>query len=187
MLNIKTFTFNAFQENTYLLWDDTKECVIIDPGMQNTNEENELSAFIEANNLVPVKLLLTHAHIDHIAGCSYVSKKYNLPLTAHKDSEELLKNAAVYGSLFGVNIEKVKEIDEYIDESADLTFGSTKLKILHTPGHAIGSVCYYSKDAGIVITGDVLFNQSIGRTDLPTGDYDVLQKSIWGKTIYIAR
>ena len=179
MLNIKTFTVNAFQVNSYVLWDETGECVIIDPGMQSSSEEDEISNFIESKGLKPVKLLLTHAHIDHIAGCNYISEKYDLPLTAHKDSAELLKNAAVYGSLFGVNIEKVKEIDQFLDETTDVKFGNSLLKVLHTPGHAIGSVCYYSPESGIVITGDVLFNQSIGRTDLPTGDYEVLQKSIY--------
>ncbi len=181
MINIKKFTFNAFQVNTYVLWSETGESMIIDPGMQTKQEEIEISTFISSNNLKPVILILTHAHIDHIAGCNYIAETYSLPLTAHKDSEHLLKNAAVYGSLFGVNIEKVKDIDSFIDESSELKLGNNKLKILHTPGHAVGSVCFYSPVDKFVVTGDVLFNQSIGRTDLPTGDYDVLQKSIWEK------
>lgn len=181
MITIKTFAFNPFQVNTYILSDESGDCVIIDPGMQGSQEENTVVDYINNNNLKPVMMLLTHAHIDHILGNSFTAHRFNLRLTAHKDCVPFLDNAIAYASTFGLSLESVKDIDDYIDENEDVIFGNSRLKVLHTPGHANGSVCFYSEEDKFVITGDVLFNQSIGRTDLPTGDYDLLQKSIWEK------
>ena len=181
MITLKRFAFNPFQVNTYVLSDETHECVIIDAGMQGDNEEWMLTEYIKDHNLKPVMLLLTHAHIDHIIGNSFTADQYGLSLTAHKDCVPFLDNAIAYASTFGLTMDKVKSIDSFIDESTDIHFGNSKLKVLFTPGHANGSVCFYSPNDSFVITGDVLFNQSIGRTDLPTGNYDLLQKSIWDK------
>lgn len=181
MITLKRFAFNPFQVNTYILSDETGECIIIDAAMQDDNEENTVVEYIDKHNLKPVMMLLTHAHIDHILGNNFISEKYNLRLSAHEDSVPFLDNAIVHASTFGLALDKVKDIDDFIDESEDISFGNSKLKVLFTPGHANGSVCYYSPKDKFVITGDVLFNQSIGRTDLPTGDYDLLQNSIWEK------
>lgn len=181
MITLKRFDFNPFQVNTYVLYDETGECIIIDPGMQGDAEETEIANYITANSLKPVMLLLTHAHIDHIVGNSFIADKYNLPLTAHKDCVPFLTNAIQHASTYGLTMNKVKEIDNFIDEDNDINFGNSTLKVLFTPGHANGSLCFYSPENSFVITGDVLFNQSIGRTDLQTGDYDLLQNSIWEK------
>ncbi|MFK5856252.1 MAG: MBL fold metallo-hydrolase [Bacteroidota bacterium] len=181
MITIKRFPFNPFQINTYVLSDETGECVIIDPGMQGDAEEAKIADYIATNNLVPVMLLLTHAHIDHIVGNSFIADKYNLELTAHKDCVSFLIGAESYASSFGLTLEKVKTIDNFVDENTPIKFGNSELKVLFTPGHADGSLCFYSPEDKFVITGDVLFNQSIGRTDLKTGDYDLLQKNIWEK------
>ncbi len=181
MITLKKFEFNPFQVNTYVLSDETGECIIIDPGMQGYFEETEIAEYIKNHNLKPVMLLLTHAHIDHIVGNSFISDKYNLPVTAHKDCVPFLTNATDYASSFGLAMDKVVSIDNYIDESNPVKFGNSELKVLSTPGHANGSLCFYSPKDDFVITGDVLFNQSIGRTDLQTGDYDLLQNSIWEK------
>ncbi len=181
MITIKRFAFNPFQVNTYVLSDESNECVIIDAGMQGESEEGELMEYIANHNLKPVILLLTHAHIDHIIGNSFTADHYGLKLTAHKESVPFLENAVAYASTFGLTMDKVKSIDNFIDESTDICFGNSKLKVLFTPGHANGSVCFYSQEDSFVITGDVLFNQSIGRTDLPTGNYELLQNSIWEK------
>ncbi len=181
MITIKRFTFNHFQINTFVLSDESGECVIIDPGMQGDAEEAEISEYISSNNLVPKMMLLTHAHIDHIVGNSYVADTYNLELTAHKDGVPFLDGAEAYASTFGLTLKKAKPIDIFIDESNTIKFGNSELKVLFTPGHANGSLCFYSSKDGFVITGDVLFNQSIGRTDLKTGNYDLLQKNIWEK------
>ncbi len=167
--------------NTYVLSDESGECIIIDAGMQGDDEEAEITNYITANNLKPVMMLLTHAHIDHIVGNSFIADRYNISLSAHKDCVPFLEGADGYASSFGLTLEKVKTIDNYIDENSNIKFGNSKLKVLFTPGHASGSLCFYSPTDKFVITGDVLFNQSIGRTDLKTGDYDLLQKSIWEK------
>lgn len=181
MTTLKRFAFNPFQVNTYVLHDETGECIIIDPGMQGDLEESEITDYINTQNLKPVMLLLTHAHIDHIVGNSFIAKTYDLPLTAHEDCVPFLINAEAYASTFGLTLKEVKSIDNFIDEDSEIKFGKSKLKVLFTPGHANGSLCFYSEEDNFVITGDVLFNQSIGRTDLKTGNYDLLQKSIWEK------
>ena len=181
MITLKRFAFNPFQVNTYILSDETGECIIIDAGMQGQSEEDILEEYINNHNLKPVMLLLTHAHIDHIIGNSFVADKFELKLTAHKDCVPFLKNAISYAATFGLTMDRVKEIDSFINEDSEIKFGNSSLELLFTPGHANGSVCFYSPKDKFVITGDVLFNQSIGRTDLPTGDYDLLQKSIWEK------
>ncbi len=179
MITIKRFPFNAFQVNTYVLNDETGECVIIDAGMQETSEEDEIAGYIEGNRLKPVMLLNTHTHIDHILGNAFLAEKYNLQLAAHRDAEKLMTNAGAYAMTFGISLPEVKNIDRFLEDGEKIKFGSSTLETLFTPGHADGSVCFYSAKDNFVITGDVLFNQSIGRTDLPTGDYDLLQKSIW--------
>jgi len=181
MITVKQFPFNPFQVNTYVLFDETKECVIIDPGMQGKNEEEELTNYIDANGLKPVLLLNTHAHIDHIVGNYFVANKYNLQLNAHKDCVGFLTNAAAYADSFGLKMGAVKSIDNFVGEEEKIKFGNSTIQVLYTPGHADGSLCFYSEKDNFVITGDVLFNQSIGRTDLPTGNYDLLQQSIWEK------
>lgn len=181
MITIKRFPFNAFQVNTYVLHDETRECVVIDAGMQGPDEENEMVNYIEKNHLKPILLLNTHTHIDHILGNAFLAEKYNLQLAAHHDAEKLMTNAGAYAMTFGISLPKVKKIDRFLEDGGTIVFGNSTLKTLYTPGHADGSVCFYSAKDSFVITGDVLFNQSIGRTDLPTGDYDLLQKSIWEK------
>lgn len=181
MITLKKFAFNPFQVNTYVLSDETGECIIIDPGMQGDYEETEITEYIKNENLKPTMLLLTHAHIDHIVGNSFIADHYDLKLTAHEDCVPFLINATVHASTFGLTMDKVKDIDNYINEDKDVEFGNSKLKVLFTPGHANGSLCFYSENDKFVITGDVLFNQSIGRTDLKTGNYDLLQNSIWEK------
>ncbi len=181
MVKVQRFPFNAFEVNTFVLHDESCECVVIDAGMQDQSENNEIVAYIEGNSLKPVMLLNTHTHIDHILGNAFLAEKYNLPLAAHRDAEKMMTNAGAYAMTFGIVLPKVKKIDLFLEDSEKIEFGNSTLETLYTPGHADGSVCFYSAKDNFVTTGDVLFNQSIGRTDLPTGDYDLLQKSIWEK------
>ncbi len=181
MTTVKQFAFNPFQVNTYILSDSTGECAIIDPGMNDPLEEEEFSSYIKAQGLKPVLLLNTHTHIDHIAGNDYVQKTYHLPLHAHVESEVFLREAMTHATIFGINLKKVTPIKHFLSEGEQIAFGNTILQILYTPGHAAGSVCFYAPESNFVISGDVLFYQSIGRTDLATGDYDLLQESIWKK------
>ncbi len=183
MITIKTFVFNAFQENTYLLYDETKECIIIDAGCYIENERNEISSFISDNNLTPKFLLNTHCHIDHILGNNFLAEKYNLKLRAHKDDSVLLANAVSYGSVYGFEIAEPVKIENEVDEQSEIKFGNSSLKPLYVPGHSPGSLAYYSAEDNFVIVGDVLFAGSIGRTDLPGGDYDTLINSINSKLL----
>lgn len=180
-MQIKKFVFNPFQVNTYLLYDQSGECVIIDAACAESREEEELYHFIRNKGLKPVYLLSTHQHIDHILGNDYVSETYDLPLTAHADGLVYLTNALEYAQSFGLKLGKVCQPTRFLEDEQTIRFGQSSLKVLHTPGHALGSVCFLSEEDGFVIAGDVLFYQSIGRTDLPGGDYDVLKQSIWGK------
>lgn len=181
MITIQKFTFNLFSENTYLLYDETLECILVDPGMNNVDEEKQLTHFIEENGLKPVQVILTHGHIDHILGCQFVAAHYRIPTAAHKDSNKFLEQAQLQASTFGIPFNGVPTIDIFLNESDIVRFGNSELKILHTPGHADGSLSFYSEQNKFVLVGDVLFNQSIGRTDLPSGNYELLKYSIWEK------
>jgi glyoxylase-like metal-dependent hydrolase (beta-lactamase superfamily II) len=178
MIQISTFTFNSFGVNTYLLYDETNECLIIDPACQYTQEEQELSDFIEANRLKPVRMINTHAHIDHILGNTFVCEKYNLKPEAHIAGLKFYEIAPSSGSVFGISVGKVIMPVDFLKEGDIVKIGNFSLKVLYTPGHADGSICLVNDEDSFVITGDVLFQESIGRTDLPTGNLDKLLESI---------
>jgi hydroxyacylglutathione hydrolase len=181
MIQIASFTFSPFQENTYVLYDETKECAIIDPGCYDDRERQELSDFIVEKELKPVRLLNTHCHIDHVFGNAYVSRKYGLGLEAHKDDLFLLRALLQTARMYQVNAEESPEPSVFLDEGQQVRFGNTVLDILHTPGHSPGSITFYNKEQKIAIVGDVLFRLSIGRTDLPKGDFNTLISSIKNK------
>jgi len=178
MIKLKSFTFNPFSENTYILYDETKECIIIDAGCYEAEEQHEIVSFIENNNLKPVKLINTHSHIDHVLGNKFISDKYKIPLQMNQLDLEGLRQAHIYGTMWGINMQPSPMPDAYLSEGDILTFGNSELKTLFTPGHSMGSISFYSEKDGFVISGDVLFQMSIGRTDLPGGDFDTLIKSI---------
>jgi glyoxylase-like metal-dependent hydrolase (beta-lactamase superfamily II) len=181
MIRIKVFVFNPFQENTYVLHDETLECVIIDPGCHNSGEEQELARYIRDENLKPVALINTHPHIDHVLGNNFVYNTYKLRPLIHAAGEVFLKAIAEHGSMFGLEVEEPVLPEKYLEEGEIFSFGNAELEILYTPGHVDGSVCLANHENRFVITGDVLFNGSIGRTDLPTGDFDLLAQSITQK------
>jgi hydroxyacylglutathione hydrolase len=183
MTHIETFVFNPFQENTYLLYDETKECILIDPGCYTPEEKETLTGFINNNQLKLIKVVNTHCHIDHILGISFVVDQFGIPFEAGKEDEFLLVNAVEYGKMFGLDIENPPVISRYLVEGEELRFGNTSLKLLNVPGHSPGSFALYSEKDGFVITGDVLFSGSIGRTDLPGGDYETLISSIKSKLL----
>ncbi len=183
MIQIKKFEFNLFQVNTYILYDNTKECVIIDPGCQTKQEEQILSDFINSNKLKPVKLLNTHSHIDHILGNNFVKQKYNLKIEAHKDDEIFIENAESHALTFGFRVTRPPSIDKHIDENNTIEFGNSKLHIKSVPGHSQGSLVFYNNENKFAITGDVLFKASIGRTDLPGGNYNLLISGIKQKLL----
>lgn len=177
MLTVRSFTFNPFQENTYVVHDG-KEAIIVDPGCWKLHEEQELEAYLEQNGLKPVRLVLTHAHIDHVFGCAWVAERYKLLPELHRADLQLLRNAPRQGQLYGVHCEPSPEPESFLEEGGHILLGSDRLDILFVPGHAPGHVALYCKAQGFVVAGDVLFNGSIGRTDLPGGDFDTLARSI---------
>lgn len=183
MITIHYFTFGPFQENTYVLWDETKECVIIDPGNNSATENKQLSDFISQNQLKPVRLILTHAHIDHINGNKYVLDTYGLLPEVHQDDVFFLERHLATANMYGFMVDPSPMAKVYIKEGDVIQFGKSSLNTVHTPGHSPGSITFYNQDEGFMISGDVLFYGSIGRTDLPLGNYDDLISSIKTKLI----
>lgn len=184
MITIKTFSFNALQENTYVLYDETKECVIIDPGCYNKEERDELKSYITNTKLQPVRLLNTHCHIDHVLGNAFVSNTYSLKVETSRVEEMQLRGVKLYAPMYGFNLYEESEVGNYIEEGDLIAFGNSKLEILSLPGHSPGHLAFLSKDQNFCIGGDVLFRGSIGRADLPGGDFKQLEKSIKTK-LYI--
>lgn len=181
MLQIKHFEFNPFQENTYVLYDETRACVIIDPGCSNKQEEDQLKKFIADNNLSVTQLVNTHCHIDHVLGNAFVKRTFGVKLFIHKIEEPLLRAVKTYAPNYGFFGYQDTEPDGFISEDDVLQVGNETLKILFVPGHSPGHVAFYHEQSQSLIGGDVLFHNSIGRTDLPGGDYDTLINSIHQK------
>ena len=183
-MKLKSFTFNQFYENTFIVSDSTNDCIIVDPGCYSNDEKNILKKYIDNNNLNPVKLINTHCHIDHILGNKFVAKTWMLNLETHQNDIELLENSSEIALLYGfIDYEKSPSTTQFLNEGDIVEFGNSKLKILYTPGHAPGHISLYSKEEKFIISGDVLFNGSIGRTDLPGGDFNVLIDSIKTKIL----
>ncbi|GIV28571.1 MAG: MBL fold hydrolase [Bacteroidia bacterium] len=183
-MHIHKFEFGYFQENTYILWDDTCECVIIDPGNTNTSEDIELFDFIEKMKLKPLRLLLTHGHIDHIAGNDAVFTRYGLLPEVHQEDLFLIQAHELTAKMYGIPCVPSPLPQKFLKEGDIIKFGNSELYCLHTPGHSPGSITYYCPKENFAIVGDVLFYESIGRTDLPKGDFETLKQSIQKKIIH---
>ena len=179
-MKIKTFVFNQIEVNTLVLYDDTKEAIIVDPGMGRLIERQELADFVIDNGLKIKYVINTHPHIDHVLGNGYCVDVYKAPLLMHEAGMDIYHHAFAYGAAFGIDCNRsdFPAPDRYIVEGDRITFGRHELQVLYTPGHADGSVSLYSPAAGCVIVGDVLFADSIGRSDLPTGNHATLIDSI---------
>jgi glyoxylase-like metal-dependent hydrolase (beta-lactamase superfamily II) len=178
MLTVQPFTFNPVQENTYVLYNEKGECCIIDPGCYFASEEQALTNFIEQNNFKPVLLLNTHCHLDHIFGNKFIHKKYRLNLHLHALEKPVLEYGPAAGQLWGLPFDNYDSELVFIEEGETIRIGEDSLHVLFTPGHSPGSVSFYDKEAKFVISGDVLFDGSVGRTDLPGGDFTILEESI---------
>ena len=178
MINIKQFAFNAYQENTYVLFDETGECVIIDPGMYDGAEQNELVQFITAAELKPVALLNTHCHIDHVFGNKFVFDQWGLKPQFHQGELTVLQAIPGYAPQMGMHYELSPEPEIFLSDSGEIKFGNSRLSLIFAPGHSPAHLCFYSEENNFLIGGDVLFYQSIGRTDLPGGNHQQLLNSI---------
>ncbi len=181
-MNIEVIPQNPWQVNTIILWDETNECVIIDPGCFNDEEKQQIVDFVTDNRLKPVRLLHTHLHLDHVFGTGAIAEVYNLKPEAHPDDEFLIGQTKDYAAQFGVTIDKnPPDLDEYLNDGDEVTFGTTVLEVIHIPGHSPGGVALYCENDKKLVAGDVLFKDSIGRTDLPGGNHDTLLANIKSK------
>lgn len=176
---VHTFTFNPFSENTFVLYDESGDCMIVDPGCYTTVEREELRSFIEQERLRPVRLVNTHCHLDHVFGNRWVSETWGLSLEIHRGELPLLQRLVDTARIYGVpGVEASPLPSRYIEPGEEICFGNTRLRVLFTPGHSPASICFYNELEEYVIAGDVLFLEGIGRTDLPGGDFDTLISSI---------
>lgn len=177
MITAQTFVCNAFEENTYLVASGG-ECIIIDPGCSSKEESQEVEKYIQDHNLKPVMLINTHCHIDHVLGNSWVKDQYKIPFLIHEKEVPVLQAVKVYAPNYGYPTYHEATPDTFLTEGQKLSFGNTSCEILFLPGHAPGHIGLYFKDEKKLFAGDVLFRESIGRTDLPGGDFDTLINSI---------
>lgn len=178
MLHIKCFIFNPFQENTYLIYDDSGEATLIDPGCYETEEQLDLLDFITENKLKITQLINTHCHVDHVLGNFWAKKTFSLPLGIHQNEVPVLKSVEVYGPNYGFNNYQSTEADYFLKEGEQLVVGKELLEILLVPGHAPGHLVFYHKPSNQAIVGDTIFRGSIGRTDLPGGNHQLLLSKI---------
>lgn len=179
MLAFETLVFNPFSENTYIIYNETGECVIIDPGCSTPDEENRLFGFIDSHRLKPLRIINTHGHVDHVVGNNAVKRRYGISVAAHPDTKPDIIQAKRQAVWLGMQKEgdiDLPDVDLKDDELINI--GDSVLEVICTPGHARGSVSLYAPVEGWVFTGDALFNRSIGRTDLPGGDFGTLRESI---------
>jgi len=178
MISIKTIVFNPFAENTYLLFDETKECIIIDPGCYTSEEQMHLTKVIERESLIVIGLLNTHCHIDHVLGNAFVKNTYNLSLQIPENEVETYNAVPSYAANYGFPAYDHAIVDHLIKPNEVIRFGQSEVEALYVPGHSAGHIAFVNESEKICIGGDVLFNGSIGRTDLPGGNFDILINSI---------
>jgi hydroxyacylglutathione hydrolase len=178
MLKIQAFIFSPIQENTYLVCNESGDCLIIDPGCYFAYEKDELSAFITQSSLKPVMLLNTHCHLDHVFGNKFVAETYGLTLRLHEKEKPLLDYAPASGLMYDMPFDNYKGELVFLKEGDVIRLGEDELKVIEAPGHSPGHICFYCAKQGFIISGDVLFNRSIGRTDLPGGNHNLLLKNI---------
>ncbi len=184
-MNVKQFQMQLFGVNTYIIWDEeSRKCAIIDPGMVNDSERRQIDSFISANNLEVTHLINTHLHIDHVFSDSYIVDRYNVKLTASKGDDFLLARVSDQADMFGLSTKPGGvEITENINDGDIIRIGSSELRAMHIPGHSPGSMVLYDEKDNFVITGDVLFSGSVGRADLPGGNFQQLIDGIKRKLL----
>lgn len=178
MLTIKSFEFSPIQENTYILYNEFNDCIIIDPGCYFDAEKEELVAFITDNKLTPKMLINTHCHLDHVFGNKFISEKYNLTLKIHENEKAVLAFAPTSGLMYNMPFDNYKGEFILLSAGDTISLGKDVLKVLLVPGHSPGSLAFYCAEDKFVISGDALFKNSVGRSDLPGGNHEQLIKSI---------
>ncbi|CVI68406.1 putative metallo-hydrolase [Alistipes sp. CHKCI003] len=176
-------TFNPIQENTYVVWDDTLECVVVDAGNSTERENAALRNFIEQHGLKPVAAVNTHGHFDHVLGVEWLRRTYGIPFALSSKDRFLLDGAETGSTVYGVKVGAMPSVDLDLDEEPEIRFGRTSLQVIPTPGHTPGHVSLYEPESKTLFTGDTLFRESIGRTDLPGGDYSWIMRSILDRIV----
>ena len=182
-MEIKTFHFNPIMVNTYIVSDETGEAVIVDPGNCQAYEDVQIRDYVTSKNLKIKYLVNTHPHIDHIMGNPWCVAEYHPQVLMHEAGMKIYKKAFAYAAAFGLEVEKMPDPDYYLQEGDDVIFGNQHLKVLYTPGHCDGSICLYSAENKLIFTGDLIFELSVGRSDLPTGNEALLLQSIREKIL----
>jgi hydroxyacylglutathione hydrolase len=183
MFKIRKFIVNPLQENSFIISDETGECIFIDPGFYFPEERERVKIYVSDNDLRPVLIANTHCHFDHIMGVEFLRKEYNIPFMAHHDDAFWVENAVDQGKMFGFSIDPVNMPDSFFSDQGTVKFGNSMLSIIHIPGHSPGHVVFYSREEKLLITGDVLFYGGIGRTDFPGGDFQTLISGIRNKLL----
>lgn len=185
MWNIKSFVFSPIQENTYILYNETNSCLIIDPGCYFDGEKDRLQAFIEKSGLKPEKLLNTHCHLDHVFGNKFIHEKYGLTLHLHEKEKKVLEFAPASGLMWNMPFDNYQGDFVLLKEGDIIKLWDDELTVIEAPGHSPGHVCFYCEKQHFIIGGDVLFQRGIGRTDLPGGNYETLINSIRTKLLVL--
>ena len=182
-MDIKTFHFNPIMVNTYLLSDETGEAAIVDPGNYRSYEDEQIRDYVASKGLTVKYLINTHPHIDHVIGNPWCVKEYHPQVLMHEAGMPIYQKALVYAAAFGLEAENMPAPDRYLQEGDVVAFGKQQLNVLYTPGHCDGSICLYSAENKLIITGDLIFEMSVGRSDLPTGNEAILWQSIHEKIL----
>lgn len=178
MITIRVFEFNSLQENTYLLFDKTREAIIVDAGCYQSHEIDLLTGFINANDIKVKKYVNTHLHVDHLVGVAGLKKKFDVPWLAHEADMYLMETAKEQAAALDMKLDEVPKPNRFVSDGGEIQFGNSRLKVLHVPGHTPGSIALYSSVQKFVLVGDLLFQGGIGRTDLPGGNSEEIMKSI---------
>jgi len=187
MIKTKQLVFNELGVNSFILHDETRKCLIVDPGCNNTSQEQQLKRAIHDDGLQPEYIVLTHGHFDHVAGLAWAKAEFGCPVIMHREDLLLLQRAVDQAGLFGFSAGSPPEPDRFIEEGEVIAFGNSRVSVIHVPGHSPGSICLYAAGDNLLICGDVLFNGSIGRTDLFKGDHDLLISGIRKKLLNLPR
>jgi len=183
MVQVKQFVLNPFQENTYILFDETNEAIIIDAGCYSPQEVDSIKSYVDSKGLKVKYLVNTHGHIDHLLGIDTLKELFKVESMAHANDLPLFETAPMQAMMFGISIKKAPSIDKTIKEGDHIKFGNSVIEIIHTPGHTSGGICLYIQEQKMLFTGDTLFRGSIGRTDLAGGNYETIIESIIKKIL----
>lgn len=183
MLQIKVFTFSLFSENTYILIDENQDCVVIDPGCYAESEKQLLLRFLTENKLQLKAVWLTHGHVDHIFGLDFLKKQFNMPIIGHSLAKIEIERSLQYAAMYGTPMSSCPPPDSFVSEGDTLTLGANTFSVLFTPGHSPGSISFYCEKENLLVSGDVLFQDSVGRWDLPGGNFETLMQSITNKLL----